>query len=213
MGVEVGGRWSRETSAPMLRARAAAAPAALQVTARGAWAQRWSGILSDAAQPAFATSLLELPLHGGCHGGGPEPELHEVLAELDCGPCHKPNGGARSVSSRMWLQGLHWDRGLGQPAEKGALQKKKVSRATYSTQASLASTCPWQTRRNEKPKNPLKLQQKHAKAPLISKNGIALAFMSRTRPCALLQVREVRGQLAERGCRSWPSRISAHARM
>ena len=32
--------------------------------ARGAWVQRWSGILSVAAQRAFATSLLKLPLHG-----------------------------------------------------------------------------------------------------------------------------------------------------
>ena len=37
--------------------------------------QRWSGILTAAAQRAFATSLPELPLHLGCHGGSPEPEL------------------------------------------------------------------------------------------------------------------------------------------
>ncbi|CAE7263130.1 unnamed protein product [Symbiodinium natans] len=42
---------------------------------------RWSCILSVAAQRAFATSLLELPLHGECQGGGPEPELHEVFAD------------------------------------------------------------------------------------------------------------------------------------
>ena len=83
-GVEVGGRWSREAAQfvrLLARARAAAAPAALRVTARGAWVQRWSGILSVAAQRAFATSLLELPLHGECQGGSPEPELHEVLAD------------------------------------------------------------------------------------------------------------------------------------
>ena len=83
-GVEVGGRWSREAAQfdrLLARARAAAAPAALRVTARGAWVQRWSGILFVAAQRAFATSLLELPLHGECQGGSPEPELHEVLAD------------------------------------------------------------------------------------------------------------------------------------
>ena len=66
-GVEVGGRWSHKAAQfvrVLARARAAAAPAALRVTARGAWMQRWNGILSVAAQRAFATSLLELPLHG-----------------------------------------------------------------------------------------------------------------------------------------------------
>ena len=99
-GVEVGGRWSREAAQfvrLLARARAAAALAALRVTARGAWVQRWSGILSVAAQRAFATSLLELPLHGECQSGSLEPELHEVLADSRWTAAP----GTRSLSKRM----------------------------------------------------------------------------------------------------------------
>ena len=40
-----------------------------------------SGILAVAAQRAFAASLLELPPGGECSAGGPEPALHELLAD------------------------------------------------------------------------------------------------------------------------------------
>ena len=44
------------------------------------WVARWSGLLAVAAQRAFAASLLELPPAAEL-GEGPEPELHELLAE------------------------------------------------------------------------------------------------------------------------------------
>ena len=65
-----------------LRARASAAPAAMQSAARSVWVARWSGLLAVAAHSAFAASLLELPLAGECNLEGEAPELHEVLADV-----------------------------------------------------------------------------------------------------------------------------------
>ena len=83
-GLEVGGRWAPEAATfirLLARARAAEVPTSLRAAARAAWVVRWSGILAVAAQRAFAASLLELPPGGECSAGGPEPALHELLAD------------------------------------------------------------------------------------------------------------------------------------
>ena len=83
-GVEVGGRWAPEAAAflrMLARARAASAPPALLPAAQSAWVQRWSGIISVAAQRALASSLLELPSEAHDSAAGTEPALHELLAD------------------------------------------------------------------------------------------------------------------------------------
>ena len=45
------------------------------------WVARWAALLAVAAQRAFASSLLELPLAGESNGDDAAPELHEVLAD------------------------------------------------------------------------------------------------------------------------------------
>ena len=83
-GLEVGGRWAPEAATfirLLARARAAEVPTSLRAAARAAWVVRWRGILAVAAQRAFAASLLELPPGGECSAGGPEPALHELLAD------------------------------------------------------------------------------------------------------------------------------------
>ena len=63
-GIEASGPWSEEAATfPRFtaQARAASARAAVRGAGQAAWVQRWSGILSVAAQRAFATSLLEFP--------------------------------------------------------------------------------------------------------------------------------------------------------
>ena len=83
-GIETGGRWSEE-AATFLRllaqARAASAPVAVRRAAQAAWVYRWSGILSVAAQRAFAASLLELPAATELGAAGDPPALHELLAD------------------------------------------------------------------------------------------------------------------------------------
>ena len=83
-GLETGGRWSEE-AATFLRllaqARAASAPAAVRRATQAAWVHRWSGILSVAAQRAFAASLLELPPAAELGAAGDPPALHELLAD------------------------------------------------------------------------------------------------------------------------------------
>ena len=68
------------------RHKATAVPAASRPAAITAWVARWSGLLmllAVAAQRAFAASLLELRRAAEL-GEGPEPELHELLAETRC---------------------------------------------------------------------------------------------------------------------------------
>ena len=64
LGVEVGGRWSAETSV-FLRSLAAAmargAPPWLGGQVRAAWLRRWQGLLGCAAARSFGCSLLEAP--------------------------------------------------------------------------------------------------------------------------------------------------------
>ena len=61
--------------------RAASAPAAVRRATQGAWVHRWSGILSVAAQRAFAALLLELPPAAELGAAGDPPALHELLAD------------------------------------------------------------------------------------------------------------------------------------
>ena len=83
VGIEVGGRFGSEAVQLLrllARHRAAAVPRLLRPSAITAWVARWSGLLAVAAQRALAASLLELPPTAEL-GEGPEPELHEVLAD------------------------------------------------------------------------------------------------------------------------------------
>ena len=61
-GVEVGGRWSRESCIfvrLLARARARAEVPGLRASAARAWQRRWTAMLAVAAQRAVAASLLE----------------------------------------------------------------------------------------------------------------------------------------------------------
>ena len=79
VGVEVGGRFGNEATTwlrLLAQHKASAVPAALRPAVRSAWVARWSGLLAVAAQRAFATTLLELPLAGERNVAGDAPELH-----------------------------------------------------------------------------------------------------------------------------------------
>ena len=65
IGIELGGRFGAEAATflrLLARQRAAAVPAHLRPAAQAAWVARWAALLAVAAQRAYATSLLELPL-------------------------------------------------------------------------------------------------------------------------------------------------------
>ena len=69
-------------------------PAVLRPAAQAGWVLRWSGILAVADQRALAASLLHLPLAHECSGGGAEPALHELLADVrwhERELCRKPS--------------------------------------------------------------------------------------------------------------------------
>ena len=82
--LEVGGKWTPEAATfirLLARARAAEVPTSPQAAPGAAWVLRWSGILADEGQRALSASLLELAPCGECSAGGPEPALHELLAD------------------------------------------------------------------------------------------------------------------------------------
>ena len=84
LGVEVGGRFSREAVAFLRRlakARARESPARLRPAVQRASLHRWMGMLAVAAQRALAYSLLELPLAGADECDGTEPPLGDLLAD------------------------------------------------------------------------------------------------------------------------------------
>ena len=141
-GIETGGRWSEE-AATFLRllaqARAASAPVAVRRAAQAVWVYRWSGILSVAAQRAFAASLLELPAATELGAAGDPPALHELLADA------------------RWLQAPANSRLPARPAEPVVCSKhrdrtkyfasvvkrcKKTHRHTHTHQASSAAAWP-----------------------------------------------------------------------
>ena len=84
VGLEVGGRLTADT-VTFLRlladARARAAPTRLRPATRQASVHRWTGLLAVAAQRAYASSLLELPLLSGEQGEGDAPPLGDLLAQ------------------------------------------------------------------------------------------------------------------------------------
>ena len=84
LGFEVGGRWHEESVdfvRRLARARALQAPAYLQRATAQSFAHRWSALLAVAAQRAFASSLLELPLQGEVNLDGEAPAQSDLLAD------------------------------------------------------------------------------------------------------------------------------------
>ena len=83
IALEIGGRWSEEVADFIRRAASARArgdPVSLRRAAAAAYAHRWVGIASVAAQRARASSLLELPVsEDGVKGE--EADFPTVLAE------------------------------------------------------------------------------------------------------------------------------------
>ena len=77
LGVEVGGRWSRETQILLrLLSRARARREGFLMRVEQAWRLRWGSLLSCTVARAVAMSLLELP--GTCGADGVCPPTHEV---------------------------------------------------------------------------------------------------------------------------------------
>ena len=82
--IEVGGRWSNEAVdfiRLLAKVKARSSPRLLRRSAELLWFNRWTGMLSCAAQSTYASTLLELPLRarGDCCVNGDEP----ALADLD----------------------------------------------------------------------------------------------------------------------------------
>ena len=84
LAVEVGGRWSAETSGfvgALARAKSRCAVPLMRKRAEWSWRLRWGSILSCAAARAVASSLLELP-RTSCGADGEVPLEHEVERDL-----------------------------------------------------------------------------------------------------------------------------------
>ena len=82
--VEVGGRWSAETSGfvgALARAESRCAVPLMRKRAEWSWRLRWGSILSCAAARAVAASLLEVP-RASNGADGEVPHLHEVERDL-----------------------------------------------------------------------------------------------------------------------------------
>ena len=82
LAVEVGGRFSAETSsflAQLAKAKSREETPLFQKPAEQAWRLRWAGILGCAAAKAGATSLLELKVAHGADGD--VPSCSEVLVD------------------------------------------------------------------------------------------------------------------------------------
>ena len=82
LGVEVGGRWSAETSVflrSLEAAKARGAPPWLGEQVRAAWLRRWQGLLGCAAARSFGCSLLDGPVASGADGA--IPSMNTVLSE------------------------------------------------------------------------------------------------------------------------------------
>ena len=77
VAMELGGRWSGEAATfirSLAQARSRGAPAPLRQATAQAYIARWSGLLTHAAQTAFARSLLfEGPRLDRCSGWGSPP--------------------------------------------------------------------------------------------------------------------------------------------
>ena len=82
--MEVGGRWSGEAATfirLLAHARSRAVPAPLRQATAQAYIARWSGLLTNAAQTAFARSLLfeDHALSSAVDGDAPLPQRSIVL--------------------------------------------------------------------------------------------------------------------------------------
>ena len=83
LGVEVGGRFSAETTGflgALAKAKSRGAVPLLRKRAEWSWRLRWGSILSCAAARAVASSLLELPRASSADGD--TPPSHEVERDL-----------------------------------------------------------------------------------------------------------------------------------
>ena len=81
LGLEVGGRWSRQAALfvrLLARCRARAAPAASRAAA---FALRWSALLAFAAARSFAASLLALPISVTANVDGESPLISKIVAD------------------------------------------------------------------------------------------------------------------------------------
>ena len=82
-GVEVGGRWSRESQdfiTQLARARARREPPLLRRRAEQAWRIRWGSMVSCVVARAVADSMLGLPRALGADGD--TPLVHDVVRDL-----------------------------------------------------------------------------------------------------------------------------------
>ena len=85
LAFEVGGRWSASAAVfvhNLAKVKAMSCPSLLRRSAEHLFFNRWTALLSCAAQSAFAASLLEEPLGGEACVNGNEPHL----AEMECHP-------------------------------------------------------------------------------------------------------------------------------
>ena len=84
LGFEVGGRLDAEAAGFIRRlaaSKARGAPARLRKAVLQASVHRWTGMLAEAAQRAYALMLLELPVDAADECDGTGPPLAEVLAD------------------------------------------------------------------------------------------------------------------------------------
>ena len=109
LGLEVGGRWSEETTSfikLLAQHEARQAPALLQHSLTTALIARWSALLTHAAQQAFAASLIETPQSLADHTNteGNEPPFSQ-LAEAP--PPPPPPAGCPHTKpllpQRVWI--------------------------------------------------------------------------------------------------------------
>ena len=97
VALEVGGRWSTEAASfirQLAQTRCRAAPAALQTATAQAYIARWSGLLTNAAQTAFARSLLFEDHALSSAVDGDAPFLSDLLYWSSLRPLLWPPGSA-----------------------------------------------------------------------------------------------------------------------
>ena len=88
LGLEIGGRWSRESTTViklLAQHRAATSPPNLRNAATIAWTSRWTALLAAAAMRSFASSLLTLPASASTNVDGPCPPICELLTSYTDG--------------------------------------------------------------------------------------------------------------------------------
>ena len=79
---EVGGRWDEESYqflVHMAKSRSRQAPLLLRSSLVTAWVRRWTGMLTHAAQSAFAAPLVQEDMRTESGGDGEEPAQGVLL--------------------------------------------------------------------------------------------------------------------------------------